>query len=123
MKIEKFKDLAKEYDNLFTKLDNFIASIHDIDRFGASYYTLLGFNVFVIYNCTFKQAAYFIELRSAPAGHYSYRRLAGKMYEDVKKYFPTYSKYIRYQGDNESTRKSQEEKIQEKLSKLNGEKH
>lgn len=123
LKIEKFKDLAKEYDNLFTKLDNFIASIHDIDRFGASYYTLLGFNVFVMYNCTFKQAAYFIELRSAPAGHYSYRRLAGKMYEDVKKYFPTYSKYIRYQGDNESTRKSQEEKIQEKLSKLNGEKH
>jgi hypothetical protein len=49
--------------------------------------------------CLFKmdwaEAQYISELRSGPAGHFSYRRVAWEMYKAVERQHPTLAKHIR----------------------------
>ncbi|MBO9608022.1 MAG: hypothetical protein J7639_18830 [Paenibacillaceae bacterium] len=42
----------------------------------------------------FAQAAYMIELRTGSAGHFSYREIAFRMFEEIEKQYPYFSKYI-----------------------------
>ena len=41
-----------------------------------------------LFKMDFAEALYIAELRSGPAGHYSYRRVAWQMYEAVKRQYP-----------------------------------
>ena len=43
----------------------------------------------------FAEAQYISELRSAPAGHFSYRRVAWEMYLALERQHPTLAKHIR----------------------------
>jgi thymidylate synthase ThyX len=43
----------------------------------------------------FAEALYISELRSAPQGHFSYRRVAWEMYRAVERTHPTLAKYFR----------------------------
>jgi thymidylate synthase ThyX len=49
--------------------------------------------------CLFKmdwaEAQYISELRSRPAGHFSYRRVAWEMFKAVEQQHPTLAKHIR----------------------------
>jgi hypothetical protein len=44
---------------------------------------------------TFAEALYIAELRSAPAGHFSYRRIAWEMYQAVARKHPALAPYFR----------------------------
>ena len=41
------------------------------------------------------EAVYIAELRTTPAGHFSYRRVAYQMFEEVRKRYPSLAPYFR----------------------------
>jgi hypothetical protein len=55
----------------------------------------LGFRKRTLFKMDFAEAVYIAELRTGPAGHFSYRRAAYAMYEEVKKKHPDLAQYFR----------------------------
>ena len=116
LETEEAKELKEKYVALCNDIILKIGMLYKKDRFTAGYFLILGNNVNVIYSCNFRQLVYFIELRSGASGHYSYRRVAQKMYEAIKDY-TSFSKYIRVDMEEYSDRRKAEEIIQEKIQK------
>ena len=48
-----------------------------------------------LFKMDFAEAQYITELRSAPAGHFSYRRVAWAMYRAIEREHPALAKHIR----------------------------
>jgi thymidylate synthase ThyX len=61
----------------------------------ARYVLPLGTRCRSLFKMDFAEALYISELRSAPQGHFSYRRVAWEMYEAVQKQHPGLAKYFR----------------------------
>jgi thymidylate synthase ThyX len=62
----------------------------------ASPYLLpMGFRKRTLFKMDFAEALYIAELRSAPAGHFSYRQVAYEMYEEVSRKHPSLGRYFR----------------------------
>jgi thymidylate synthase ThyX len=61
----------------------------------ALYLLPLATRVRCLFKMDFAEAQYISELRSAPAGHFSYRRVAWEMYLAMERQHPTLAKYIR----------------------------
>ncbi|HET8826810.1 MAG TPA: FAD-dependent thymidylate synthase [Terriglobales bacterium] len=55
----------------------------------------LGFRKRTLFKMDFAEAVYVSELRSGPAGHFSYRNVAYAMYEEVQKKHPALARYFR----------------------------
>lgn len=110
-------DLKNEYVELCERIKSVIGALYQKDRFVAGYFLILGTNINVIYSCDFRQLAYFIELRSGQAGHYSYRRLAQNFYKLIENQYPLLSKHIRVDMSGYEDRREAEERIQEKIRK------
>jgi thymidylate synthase ThyX len=55
----------------------------------------LGFRKRTLFKMDFAEAVYISELRTGPAGHFSYRNVAYAMYEAVAQKYPALSKYLR----------------------------
>jgi thymidylate synthase ThyX len=61
----------------------------------AQYAIPLGFRKRTLFKMDFSEAVYISELRSGPAGHFSYRNVAYAMYEAVAAKHPALAKYFR----------------------------
>ena len=61
----------------------------------SQYVIPLGFRKRTLFKMDFAEAVYISELRTGPAGHWSYRNVAYAMYEEVKKRYPAIAKYFR----------------------------
>ena len=61
----------------------------------AQYALPLGSRTRALFKMDFAEALYIAELRSAPAGHFSYRRVAWEMYQAVAAKHPTLASYFR----------------------------
>ncbi len=55
----------------------------------------LGYRKRTLFKMDFAEAVYISELRTTPAGHYSYRKVAYEIYEAVAKRHPAMAKYFR----------------------------
>jgi hypothetical protein len=55
----------------------------------------LGFRKRTLFKMDFAEVVYICELRTGPAGHFSYRRVAYAMYEAVARKYPALAKYLR----------------------------
>jgi thymidylate synthase ThyX len=55
----------------------------------------MAFRKRTLFKMDFAEALYIAELRSGPAGHFSYRHVAYAMYEEVARKHPTLAKYFR----------------------------
>jgi thymidylate synthase ThyX len=55
----------------------------------------LGFLKRALFKMDFAEAVYICELRTTPAGHFSYRTVAYRMFEEVRKRYPTLAHYFR----------------------------
>ena len=55
----------------------------------------LGFRKRTLFKMDFAEAVYISELRTGPAGHFSYRNVAYAMYEEVKRKHPAMAEYFR----------------------------
>lgn len=115
---EGMSDLRDLYIEHCENIKKVVGDLYKNDRFNAAYFLILGYNVFVTYTMNFRQAAYFIELRSGPSGHYSYRRLAQDMFKLLEKEMPRLSKFIRVDMSGSTDRRAAEELIQQKIEKI-----
>jgi hypothetical protein len=61
----------------------------------ALYLLPLGTRVRCLFKMDFAEAQYISELRSAPAGHFSYRRVAWEMYLALERQHPSLARHIR----------------------------
>jgi hypothetical protein len=61
----------------------------------AQYAIPLGFRKRTLFKMDFAEAVYISELRTGPAGHFSYRNVAYAMFEEVKKQYPALAQYFR----------------------------
>jgi thymidylate synthase ThyX len=61
----------------------------------ARYVLPLGTRTRALFKMDFAEALYIAELRSAPAGHFSYRRVAWEMYQAVARRHPALASYFR----------------------------
>ena len=64
-------------------------------RESAQYAIPLGFRKRTLFKMDFAEVVYISELRTGPAGHFSYRNVAYAMYEAVAKKHPALAKYLR----------------------------
>jgi len=61
----------------------------------AHYLLPLATRIRALFKMDFAEAQYIIELRSAPAGHFSYRRIAWEMYKALEHQYPSLARHIR----------------------------
>jgi thymidylate synthase ThyX len=61
----------------------------------ALYLLPLATRVRCLFKMDFAEAQYISELRSAPAGHFSYRRVAWEMYRELERQHPTLARHVR----------------------------
>jgi len=61
----------------------------------AQYAIPLGFRKRTLFKMDFAEAVYISELRTGPAGHFSYRNAAYAMFEEVRKKYPALAGYFR----------------------------
>ena len=61
----------------------------------AQYVLPLGTRNRALFKMDFAEALYIAELRSAPQGHFSYRRVAWEMYRAVERQHPSLAKFFR----------------------------
>lgn len=90
--LKQYRDAMHGAANAVQALAN--ASIPEADE-NAQYAIPLGFRKRTLFKMDFAQAVYISELRSGPAGHFSYRNVAYAMYEEVRKKHPTLARYFR----------------------------
>ena len=64
-------------------------------RENSQYAIPLGFRKRTLFKMDFAEVVYISELRTGPAGHFSYRNVAYAMYEAVAKKYPALAKYLR----------------------------
>jgi thymidylate synthase ThyX len=67
----------------------------------AAYVLPLGTRTRALFKMDFAEALYIAELRSAPAGHFSYRRVAWEMYQAVARKHPALAAYFRVADINQ----------------------
>ncbi len=70
-------------------------------RASAQYALPLGTRCRSLFKMDFAEALYICEIRSTPAGHFSYRRVAWGIYQAVAKAYPSLAGYFRIQDVNE----------------------
>jgi thymidylate synthase ThyX len=82
--------------NAATRTVEMIAKSNSPEAKENSQYAIpLGFRKRTLFKMDFAEAAYISELRTGPAGHVSYRKVAYAMYEEVKNKFPAVAKHFR----------------------------
>ena len=86
--------LSEEYIEVMTRTAERQRRVAEEFPNAASYVTPFGFlqRVRLIFDP--RQVAYFVELRSGPEGHFSYRQVALEMFEHVRKVTPLFAKFI-----------------------------
>jgi hypothetical protein len=68
---------------------------HIDDQAGAIYLLPLGYRKRTLFKMDFAEVVYITELRTAPAGHFSYRRIAWQMYQAVAHRYPALARHFR----------------------------
>ncbi len=88
--------LLPQYDSAMTQAH---AAFDKVSRAGlaenARYVLPLGTRTRALFKMDFAEALYIAELRSTPAGHFSYRRIAWEMYQAVARRHPALAQYFR----------------------------
>jgi thymidylate synthase ThyX len=87
--------LAARYRQAIDSAHNAYAALAVNHPESAQYALPLATRKRALFKMDFAEALYISELRSAPQGHISYRRIAWEMYEAVRKQHPSLAQYFR----------------------------
>jgi thymidylate synthase ThyX len=94
--------LLQQYESAMTQAHE---AFLNVSRAGlvdnAAYVLPLGTRTRALFKMDFAEALYIAELRSTPAGHFSYRRIAWEMYQAVARRHPALAQYFRVADINE----------------------
>jgi len=74
---------------------------HKCNPHAADYVLPLATRCRSLFSMDFAEAVYISELRSTPAGHWSYRNVAWQMYSEVAKQYPALAKHFRIRDPHE----------------------
>lgn len=114
--MEEFK---KAYDNVMSKATQLSKKVIRDNCYITEYSCAMGHLVRTTFEMNPGQVAYVMEQRTTPWWHDSYRRLFIEAFKQFKELAPLYSKFIRVgKGEENASRKIQEEKSEEKRKKL-----
>jgi thymidylate synthase ThyX len=88
--------LLPQYDSAMTQAHSVFEQVSQAGLTENARYVLpLGTRTRALFKMDFAEALYIAELRSAPAGHFSYRRIAWEMYQAVARRHPALASYFR----------------------------
>jgi hypothetical protein len=88
--------LLPQYDSAMTHAHAVFEQVSQAGLVENARYVLpLGTRTRALFKMDFAEALYIAELRSAPAGHFSYRRIAWEMYQAVARKHPALAPYFR----------------------------
>jgi thymidylate synthase ThyX len=94
--------VRKNYDEVMKRT---ASSVEELSHRGtpenSQYAIPLGFRKRTLFKMDFAEVVYISELRTGPAGHFSYRRVAYEMYEAVARKHPSLAKYLRVHNVSE----------------------
>jgi thymidylate synthase ThyX len=90
--LEKYKSAMDNASSAVTRLENSSAPEAPAS---AQYAIPLGFRKRTLFKMDFAEAVYISELRTGPAGHFSYRNAAYAMFEEVRRKYPALAEYFR----------------------------
>lgn len=108
--MEEFKNL---YDWVMSELTRLSKLISEENQYLVEYCAALWHLIRTTFEMDAGQLAYIIELRTTPQAHHSYRNLIIRLYEEISKKAPIFSKYIRVWSGT-SSRKEEAERIENK---------
>lgn len=91
--------LQKKYDEVMQKNAEIFYTVAEVFPDQAQYIPALGHRTRYLYKIDPRQATYNVELRSAPQGHTSYRKIVIAMHKAIEKVAPIYAKFIRVNKD------------------------
>ena len=111
--IEHNEELNAEFQALMQDFSDTAALLDHPD-----YCMTMAHNVRYLYMCDIKQFAYLVELRTGPAGHWSYRRVCQKMAREFLDVFPEFEPYLRIDWSGYTDRSHAENNTALKLSQL-----
>ncbi|MFK7739695.1 MAG: FAD-dependent thymidylate synthase [Planctomycetota bacterium] len=87
--------LGEEYEQVMQRTAERQQRIAERFPHAAAYVTPFGFLQRVRLQFDPRQTAYFVELRSGPEGHFSYRKVALDMFAHVRRVAPLFAKFVR----------------------------
>jgi hypothetical protein len=87
--------LGEAYVEALTKAEQAASTVRQAAPLAADYLLPLAYRTRCLFKMDWAEAAYIIEQRTQPQGHFSYRRIAWGMYEALRDRFPSLAKPIR----------------------------
>jgi thymidylate synthase ThyX len=94
--------LLQQYESAMTQAHEAFLNVSQAGLAANAAYVLpLGTRTRALFKMDFAEALYIAELRSTPAGHFSYRRIAWEMYQAVARKHPALAQYFRVADINE----------------------
>jgi thymidylate synthase ThyX len=88
--------IQRSYDEVMLRTAASVEELARRDTPENSQYAIpLGFRKRTLFKMDFAEVVYISELRTGPAGHFSYRKVAYEMYEAVARKYPALAKYLR----------------------------
>jgi hypothetical protein len=87
--------LGDTYVESLNKAEQAASAVRLVSPLAADYLLPLGYRTRCLFKMDWAQAAYLIELRTGPGGHFSYRRIAWGMYQALRARHPTLAAPIR----------------------------
>jgi thymidylate synthase ThyX len=94
--------LRRQYDSAMTHAHEAFVNVGQAGFADHARYLLpLGTRTRALFKMDFAEALYIAELRSTPAGHFSYRRVAWEMYQAVARRHPALAQYFRVADINQ----------------------
>jgi len=87
--------LAPRYHNAMKRIGQTQEALNGRAAAAGLYLLPMAFRKRTLFKMDFAEALYIAELRSAPAGHFSYRNVAYAMYEAVARKHPSLARYFR----------------------------
>ncbi len=94
--------LAETYNSGMAQAGKIVSELSRRIGVDANYLIPFGYRSATLYKMHLAQAAYMIELRSKPQGHFSYREVACQMHDLLKKRFSFLDDYIRVTSFSDS---------------------
>jgi thymidylate synthase ThyX len=94
--------LGDLYAETLLKAEQAAGQVATADPLAAPYLMPLAYRTRCLFKMDWAQAVYIVEQRTAPAGHFSYRRVAWAMYEALRARYPALAAPIRATNPHES---------------------
>ncbi len=107
--------LAAQFETLMARASDLYHALVGSFPDEASYVVPLAYRRRVVFTMNLRELFHFVELRSSPQGHPSYRRIAQEMYRLVAEVHPTIGGYIRVVMDDVALGRLAAERRQEGL--------